>query len=113
MKYYYEKQNDWTGAGETYICNHPMFVRATLFRRGEKGLLIIQEHFNEKSKARWWGIVEPWVAGDIYQNENFSELFERNAGKKDENGLYPVMKLRTVMWKLRMKPLKKAYWETF
>lgn len=111
MKYYYKKPSEWIGAGQVYCCDHPLYNRCTLFQNGSKGLAVIQEHFNEKSKTRWWGTIEPWIAGDIYLNTNFNKYFEANAKNTDENGLYPTVKLRSIMWALRMKPLRKEYWE--
>ena len=111
MKYYYEKPAEYVSAGETYICDHPMYNRCTLFRDGDIGLAVIQEHYNKKTKARWWGTVEPWLAGDIYLNECFDKVFHELAGNADENGLYPTIPVRKLMWKLRMKPLRKEFWE--
>lgn len=111
MKYYYEKPSEWVGAGSTYVCNHPLYNKCTLFQNGSYGLAVIQEHFNEITKARWWGTIEPWIAGDIYLNPGFSDYFEEHAAEADENGLFPTVQLRKIMWALRMKPLKKEYWE--
>lgn len=113
MKYFYEKPEDWAKAGSIYICNHPMFSRATLFQNENKGLLIIQERFNTQNKTRWWSSVDPWIAGDIYLNPNFIDMFEKYAGEKDSDDLYPIIKLRKIMWELRMKPLPKEFWEEF
>ena len=111
MKYYYEKPETWTNTGQTYICDHPLYNRCTLFTKGKKGLAVIQEHFNEKTKARWWGTIEPWLASDIYNNGNFNGYFQENAKTANENGLYPTVTVRKIMWALRMKPLRKEYWE--
>ena len=51
------------------------------------------------------------LAGDIYFSPGFLEFFEENAAEPDEIGLYPTVTARKIMWKLRMKPLKKEYWE--
>ena len=111
MKYYYERPEEWIGAGETYICNHPRYNRCTLFRDGERGLAVIQERFNEKTKARWWGPLEPWLAGDIYFSDGFHAVFDEYAAEADLVGLYPTIPVRKIMWKLRMKPLRREYWE--
>ena len=111
MKYYYKKPNEWIGAGEVYICNHPLYNRCTLFRIGIRGIAIIQEKFDEKTKVRWWGPIEPWLAGDIYFSDKFREFFEANALGPDDHGLYPTFTVRQIMWKLRMKPLRKEFWE--
>lgn len=111
MKYYYEKPEDWVGAGQIYICNHPRYNQCTLFRSGPVGLAVIQEKFNKRTKARYWSSVEPWIAGDIFLNERFETYFTEHAGEPDEKGLYPTVTLRKLMWALRMKPLKKEEWE--
>ena len=111
MKYYYEKPENWVGAGETYICNHPRYNRCTLFRDGDRGVCIVQERFNEKTKARWYGPLEPWLSGDSYFSSGFHDFFEKYAVRPDSNGLYPTFTARKVMWILRMKPLRREYWE--
>lgn len=111
MKYYYEKPENWVGAGVVYICNHPLYNRCTLFIDGKMGLAIVQEHFNSTTKTRWWGTIDPWLAGDLYFHTGFHDFFIIHAGEKDENGLYPTVTIRQIMWALRMKPLKKEYWE--
>lgn len=113
MKYYYKpSKTENSGAGETYIYDHPLFNRATLFRTGDRGLLIVQEHYNKKTKARWWGPVMPWLSYDIYINPNFEDFFAKNASEADENSLYPIFPIRKIMWALRMKPLQREAWET-
>ena len=111
MKYYYEKPSDWISAGVIFKCDHPLFNRCTLFQNGSKGICVVQERYNEKTKVRWLDCIDPWLAGDIYMNENFSDFLNKHATEKDTNGLYPVVSVRKLMWALRMKPLKKEYWE--
>lgn len=111
MKYYYEKPETWDNTGQTYICDHPLYNRCTLFKKGKKGLAIIQEHFNEKTKARWWGTIVPWLASDIYKNCNFKNIFDQYANEADDRGIYPTLTLRKIMRALRMKPLRREYWE--
>lgn len=111
MKYYYEKPDEWVGAGEIYECDHPMYHRCTLFRSGSVGLAVVQEKYNKRIKARWWSSIEPWIAGDIYLNKRFEMYFIDHAKAPDENGLYPTYTVRQVMWALRMKPLRKEEWE--
>ena len=113
MKYYYEKPNEWTGAGIVYRCNHPMYNSCTLFKMEGKGLAVIQERWHEKTKARWWAAIDPWLAGDISCNSGFMDFFSRNADFPDENGIYPTFPVRKVMWELRMKPLRKEVWENW
>lgn len=113
MKYYYEKPENWVGAGEIYECDHPMYHQCTLFRSGPVGLAIIREKFDPIRKTRRWSSIEPWIAGDIYLNKKFEMYFIDHARAPDENGLYPTYTVRQVMWALRMKPLKKEYWEAW
>ena len=113
MKYYTYQPDNWVGAGEIYICDHPMYNRCTLFRTGERGLAVIQEHFNKNTKARWWGSIEPWLAGEICMSACFTAYLDKNAEEPDERGLYPTVPVRKLMWSLRMKPLRKAYWENY
>jgi len=72
---------------------------------------INHEHFNEKTKVRWWGTIEPWLASDIYLNDNFKNIFDQHANEADNRGIYPTITLRKIMWALRMKPLQREYWE--
>lgn len=115
MKYYYEKPENWVGAGKVYMCDHPKYNQCTLFQSkgGAVGLAVIQEKYDKKTKARWWSSIEPWLAGDIYLNKGFEMYFIDHARSSDENGLYPTYTVRQVMWALRMKPLKKEYWEAW
>jgi len=113
MRYFYEKPSSWLNVGEIYNCDHPMFNRCTLFRDGGRGIIVVQEYFNPIKKARWWSSIEPWIANDIYLNSNFKVFFEQHAEKADADGLYPVFKVRNLMWELRMKPLRKEWWESF
>lgn len=111
MKYYYKKPADWVGAGTVYICNHPVYNRCTLYKKGTLGLAVVQERFNEKTKARWWSTIDPWLSGDIYLNENFDSVFDEHAREMDEKGLYPTFTVRELMWLLKMKPLRREEWE--
>lgn len=52
------------------------------------------------------------IAGDILSNENFKTVFNKIAKVKIPGGEYPVIQLRKLMWELRMKPLKKEFWES-
>ena len=117
MKYYYEPPEKWkTGGWKTYKCNHPLYNRCTLYTGednnwNEIGIAVVQMRFNDASKAFWWGSIDPRIAYDICQQETFGEFFYENAAEPDENGLYPTFTIRQIMWALRMKPLRKEYWE--
>ena len=112
MKYFYEPPEKWNRVGWRQVCcNHEMFNRCTLYLKNGLGIMVVQKHFNETTKASWWGCVDPPIAHDIYNHERFASYFERYATPPDRSGLYRVIQLRKLMWALRMKPLKKEFWE--
>ena len=113
MKYFYEKPEAWDHEGwRIYKCEHPMYNRCTIYLDSDgRGLAVVQKHWNEQSKSIWLGSIDPWLASDIYHHNNFWKVFAELAEEKDEKELYPVINVRTMMWRLRMKPLKKEYWE--
>ena len=112
MKYYYEKPEKWVSAGSTYYCDAPIYNSCTLFRNGNVGLSVIREHFDKIKKVRWWGPIEPWIAGDIWKHPEFGKYMIRNAGEPNDKGVYPTITLRKLMWRLRMKPLRREPWES-
>ncbi len=96
-----------------YKCNHPIYNKCTLFKSDEfegYGLAVIQQRFNEDEKVTWWGPIDPWLTGDISKSDMFPEYFARRASTP-ENGIYPTIEVRRLMYALGMKPLKKWYWE--
>lgn len=96
--------------GDIFELDHPLFSQATLFKIGDRGLLVIQQHWDETVKAPIWGPLDYWLANDIYLSPKFIEVAERLSARM-ENGLYPIISVRKLMWALRMKPLKKEFWE--
>lgn len=113
MRYYTEPSEEWTRYyGVTYRCNHPVYRICTLYFENGKGLAVIQQRFNEKSRATFWGPIDPWLTDKIYLHEGFREYFIEHAKRKNKDGLYPTVTVRKLMWALRMKPLKKERWET-
>lgn len=111
MKYFYEPPKIWEPMyGQVYICNHPLFKKATLYEIKEKGLCVIQQRFDPDTKKFWWGSIDPWLANDIYLAKGFLNYFREKAGTC-KDGLYPTVTVRQIMWALRMKPLRKEYWE--
>lgn len=78
---------------------------------GKRGLAVVQQYFRDK--CTFWGpVYTKGLTNDIFLNENFYRYMRENADKPDENGLYPTVTVRKLMWALRMKPLKKERWET-
>lgn len=96
--------------GRTYYCSHPLYNSCTLFQIGEYGLCVIMEQFDPKTKHRWWGPIPKMLATDIYLHDRFYDYFQEHSGLC-KNGLYPTVKVRSLMYALKMKPLKKEYWE--
>ena len=108
MKYHYEKPNTWTAKHASVArCNHGLFQYYTLYKKEDKGLAVVQMRWNPDMKIFWWGPIDPWLIDDIYSAPGFDAYFAANA--KDEP--YPVIAVRKLMWKLRMKPLPKEPWE--
>lgn len=97
--------------GSTYTCDHPVYDKCTLFIIEDKGLAIIQQRYNPRTKKTWWGELDPWLTDDLYLHTNFKSFFDDRAGKC-ENGLYPTVTIRQIMWALKMKPIKRERWET-
>lgn len=97
--------------GRLYICDHPLYSRCILYERDGIGLAIVQQRFNPKSKRTWWDAIDPWLVDELYFHPEFDSYFKLRA-KAPEEGLYPTVSVRQVMWALRMKPLPRQRWET-
>lgn len=112
MRYHYDRPNIYFSLyGETYICNHPVYNKCTLFEIGERGLAIIQQRFNPNTKSTYWCEMDPWLTDEIYLHPGFRQYFDKRAGKCTD-GLYPTVTVRQIMWALKMKPLLRERWET-
>lgn len=112
MRYHFIKPANYVPLfGETYFCDHPVYDRCTVFKIENKGLAVIQQRFNKEQKSTYWSEIEPWIANAIYSNPNFKSYFDTRASEMN-NGLYPTVAVRQIMWALKMKPLKKQRWET-
>jgi hypothetical protein len=98
--------------GEVYSCDHPVYDTCTLYKIGSKGLAVIQQRYDPKTKTTWWTELDPWVTDDLYLHPGFKEYFDKRAGCISDKGLYPTVTARQIMWALRMKPLPKHPWET-
>ena len=111
MRYFYEKnESEEPVHGVIYQCNHPLYNRCTLYLEGDLGLAVIQQRFSPDLKYFFWGNIDRCLIDDIYNQPDFSKFFAENA-KTCKDGLYPTVKLRKLMWALRMKPLKREFWE--
>ena len=112
MRYHYEKPSLFVPMyGETYICDHPVYSRCTLFRIGEKGFSVIQQRYDESTKKTFWGEIDPWLPADLYLHPGFKKFFDERA-KECSDGIYPTVTIRQIMWALKMKPLPRQRWET-
>jgi hypothetical protein len=112
MRYHYEKPSLYVSMyGDTYACDHPVYDTCTVFTDGDKGLAVIQQRYDNKTKRTWWGEIDPWLTDSIYLNPGFKALFDSRSGESID-GLYPTITVRQIMWALKMKPLPKKRWET-
>ena len=112
MRYHYEKPNLYMSMyGERYICEHPVYNVCTLFKIDDRGLAVIQQRFDEKTKSTWWSELDPWLTDELYLHPRFKEYFDDRA-KECTDGLYPTVTIRQIMWALKMKPIQRERWET-
>ena len=112
MRYHFKKPEFYSGKfGETYICDHPVYSKCTLYVIEEKGLAVIQQRHDSKTKHTWWGEIDPWLRNEIYIHDKFLDFFMERAGPCVD-GLYPTVTVRQIMWALRMKPICRSRWET-
>ena len=112
MRYHYDIPPVYTSMyGRTYICEHPVYDRCTLFEIGEKGLAVIQQRFDFESKTTRWSELDPWLTDDIYLHPGFKGFFDKRAAECTDD-LYPTVTIRQLMWALKMKPLPRERWET-
>lgn len=112
MRYHYNKPDIYLSMyGELYICNHPVYTRCTLFQINKKGLAVIQQRFDPRTKSTSWGELDAWLTDDIYLHPRFKAFFDARAGACTD-GLYPTVTVRQIMWALKMKPIARERWET-
>lgn len=112
MRYHFEKPAIYLSMyGTTYTCDHPVYDKCTLFKMGDKGIAVIQQRFDEDLKSTWWSEIDPWLTDPIYLHPKFKEFFDKRADEC-ENGLYPTVTIRQIMWALKLKPIPKKRWET-
>lgn len=95
-----------------FTCDHPLYNACTLIDQNGVGLAVIQQRFNKKYKSTIWGAIDDMIAQDAIMNPKFPKYFEAKADTVDDNGLYPTITVRQLMWALRMPPLKRQIWET-
>lgn len=112
MRYFTEKpKHAITTRKYTYMCEHPLYSDCSLIRVEDKGLAIVQKRFNAKLKIFWYGAVDSWVIDEIIKHKDFESYFTKHSGEC-KDGIYPTVTVRQIMWALKMKPLKKSWWES-
>lgn len=112
MRYHYEKPTLYSSVhGMTYECDHPVYDRCTLYLIDKRGLAVIQQRYDSKTKTTWWEEIDPWLTDLIYLHTRFIEFFNERSGMI-QNGLYPTVSIRQIMWALKMKPIPREQWET-
>lgn len=112
MRYHFEKPARYLSMyGETYTCNHPVYNKCTLYQIGDKGLAIIQQRFDAETKRTWWDEVDPWLTDTLYLHPKFKDFFDERSGE-GQDGLYPTVTIRQIMWALKIKPMARDRWET-
>lgn len=112
MRYHFEQPKIYLSMyGRRYICDHPIYNCCTLFEIEGKGLAVIQQRFDQDSKATIWSEIDACLTDALYLNPGFKDFFDSRA-KASTNGLYPTVTIRQIMWALKMKPLPKQQWET-
>ena len=113
MRYHHKKPNIYYSLyGNTYECDHPIYDNCTLFKIDNKGLAVIQQRFNKTTKSTYWDKIDPWLTDLIYLHDKFEEFFNERAGECN-NGLYPTVTVRQIMWGLKLKPVPRERWETY
>lgn len=112
MRYHYEKPEIYSSIyGRTYECDHPVYDKCTLFEINKKGLAVIQQRYDPDTKSTYWTEIDPWLTDDLYLHNKFEDVFNERAGEH-QNGIYPTISIRQLMWGLKMKPMARERWET-
>lgn len=112
MRYHYEKPSLYsTTYGDTYECDHPVYNKCTLFKIHNKGLAVIQQRYDSQTKTTSWSEIDPWLADELYLHKHFEKFFNERASE-GQNGIYPTVTIRQIMWGLKLKPIARERWET-
>lgn len=112
MRYHHKKPKRYLSMyGETYVCDHPVYDACTLYLIDNKGLAVVQQRFDVETKSTGWSEIDPWLTDILYLHPKFKEYFDERSDESD-NGLYPTVTIRQIMWALKMKPIKRERWET-
>lgn len=113
MRYHYEKPTIYRSIyWNTYECDHPVYSKRTLYLSGKRGLAVIQQRYDPKTKTTWWGEIDPWLTDVLYLHEGFKNYFNEHSGECIDS-LYPTVTIRQIMWTLKLKPILREQWETY
>ena len=112
MRYHYEKPTIYlTLYGDKYECDHPVYDKCTLFKMDNRGLAVIQQRFDDRTKTTYWTEIDPWFNDVLYLHPGFKDFFDERSGEATD-GLYPTVTIRQIMWALKIKPMQRERWET-
>ena len=112
MRYHYEKPDLYSSIfGVMHACDHPVYDSCTLYLIGKKGLAVIQQRYDSKTKKTWQTEIDPWLTDQLYLYPKFKAFFDDRSGPATD-GLYPTVTIRQMMWALKMKPISRERWET-
>lgn len=105
QKYIYRCTEKLTNAIIQFMIN----VRYSKWIR--KAWRLFSRDTTPSTKNTWWGEIDPWLTDCLYLHEKFLVFFNDRSGEP-ENGIYPTVTIRQMMWAMKMKPLKRERWET-
>ena len=112
MRYHYKKPTIYSSLYRLiHTFDYPMYNRCTLYLIDNKGLAVIQQRYDKKTKSTYQTEIDSWLTDCLYLNKNFKAFFDDRSGEGTD-GLYPTVTIRQMMQALKMKPLKKEKWET-
>lgn len=112
MRYHYKKPDLYSSMfGTVHTCDHPVYDSCTLYLIGKKGLAVIQQRYDHKTKKTWWTEIDPWLTDQLYLHPKFKAFFDDRSGPGTD-GSYPTVTIRQIMWALKMKPIPRERWET-
>ena len=113
MRYFIEKPAN-TKQNTLYFkkVDHPLYNSCRLYKMNDTdGLAIVQLRFNSKMKVFWYDAPDSWIMDKIVKQPGFADYVFDNAAD-DSDGIFPTVTVRQVMYALKMKPLKKEWWES-
>ena len=62
----------------------PVYRVCTLYREQGKGLCVIQQRYNEKTKATYWSAIDPWLTDKIYLHEGSGSILTAMPRRKTQ-----------------------------